>query len=328
MERSSQALVASVVSAVAISFGIAPSLITASRPSAWRGGCIPHRGPRMEAPVSSAFVGCGQFWSMTLRPGPPSRTSRPGPPSRMSSPSRPNRVSLPSPPMSRSSPAPPSSVSTVELAGTWCGVEDVVAVARVDRERVARRIGAGDVHGRRQAADTRLAASAGDFDRVVTVGAGDGHVVDDAVAGAAADGGEVDVVWAHVRAAEVVDGHLVGAAEGVEVDDLDVFGVHRDLAGVTEEREPLSVRREGDFSPPASVEQHRVAALPALDRVAALAGIPAKRVFVVAEAGGVVALAADDRVVVVAALERLGAESAVQRVVAVAGRRSSCGSSR
>ena len=47
-------------------------------------------GPPNGGPSLDALVRCGQSCSITLRPGPPSRTSWPGPPTRMSSPSRPN----------------------------------------------------------------------------------------------------------------------------------------------------------------------------------------------------------------------------------------------
>ena len=51
---------------------------------------------------------------------------------------------------------------------------------------------------------------------------------------------------ADVGAAQVVDGDEVGAAEGVEVDPLDAGGVHRDVAGIAEELEPVSVRGQVD----------------------------------------------------------------------------------
>ena len=66
----------------------------------------------------------------------------------------------------------------------------------------------------------------------------------------------------------------------------------------------------------AAVEQHRVGAVLALDRVAAVAGIPLERVVSGSEQCGVVALVAVDEVVAVAAQQDVGAVAAEERVVA------------
>src|SRR4030095_2953204 len=108
----------------------------------------------------------------------------------------------------------------------------VVAVQSVDGELVARfrvldrheRLEAGDCDGRRVS---------GDVDRVGAVRPLHHHLVDRVVAQAAAGGiALVDVDPGDVGAAQVVDGDQVGRAEGVEVDLLDIVGVHRDVADV------------------------------------------------------------------------------------------------
>ena len=65
-----------------------------------------------------------------------------------------------------------------------------------------------------------------------------------------------------------------------------------------------------------AVEQHRVGAVLALDRVAAVARIPLEDVVAGAEEGDVVALLAVDEVVAVAAEQQVGAVAAEERVVA------------
>jgi len=89
-------------------------------------------------------------------------------------------------------------------------------------------------------------------------------------------------------------------------------GVHRDLPLRPDERQPPLVGAHRDVLVPAgTVEHHRVAAILALDHVAAVAVIPDEGVVPVAERGGVGAFAANHRVVAVAALEPLVARPAV-----------------
>ncbi len=151
------------------------------------------------------------------------------------------------------------------------------------------------------------------------VGAVDDDAVGRAVAGGPAEGaGEVDVHVGDVGSGEVVDGDDVGAAEGVEVDPLDAGGVHRDVAGVAEEREPVSVGGQVDvLGDVGAVEEHRVGAVLAFDRVAAVARIPDERVVAGTQQGQVVAAVAVDRVVPVAAEQRLAPRTAGDRVVSV-----------
>src|SRR5205807_7679041 len=99
-----------------------------------------------------------------------------------------------------------------------------------------------------------------DLDRVVACGGVDDDAVGLAVAGGAAEGaGEVDVHAADVGDSEVVDGDEVGAAEGVEVDQLDAVRVHRDAGDVAGESEPVAVRRQPDLlGDVGAVEEHLV----------------------------------------------------------------------
>ena len=126
-------------------------------------------------------------------------------------------------------------------------------------------------------------------------------------------GGHVD----DVGPGQVVDGEVVGAAEGLGVDRLDVVQVHRDVADVAGEPHPAAVG--GDVHAlvdVAAVERHRVGAVLALDDVAAVAGIPLERVVAGSEQRDVVALVAVDEVVAVAAEQDVGAVAAEERVVA------------
>src|SRR5207248_11206594 len=156
--------------------------------------------------------------------------------------------------------------------------------------------------------------------RVVAVGAVDDNTVGLAVAGGGAEGGcEVDRYVLDVGAGEVVDGHEVGAAEGVDVDQLHAGRVHRDVALSAEELEAVSVRQQVNLLGSAgTVEDHRVDALLALDDVAAVARIPDEGVFAGAQEREIVAAIAVDRVVAVAAAQRLDAFAAGDRVVSSA----------
>ncbi len=128
---------------------------------------------------------------------------------------------------------------------------------------------------------------------------------------------QVDVDLGDVGAGQVVDGDGVGAAEGVEVDRLDVVEVHDDVADVAGEPDPLAVGRDVDLLVDVgAVEEHRVGAVLALDRVAAVARIPLEHVVAGAQQGRVVALLAVDEVVAVAAEQHVGAVAAEDRVVA------------
>ncbi len=158
-------------------------------------------------------------------------------------------------------------------------------------------------------------------DVVRVVRAVDRDRVGRAVARAAADRGlEVERDGLEVGPGRVVEDHAVGTAERLDVDDLDVVQVHRDVGGVAEEPDSLAVGRDVEVLGRAGPdEQERVGAvvgavLP-LDEVAAVARVPAERVVAGSEEAAVVAAVAVDRVVTLAAEQQLGAVAAVDRVV-------------
>ena len=93
--------------------------------------------------------------------------------------------------------------------------------------------------------------------------------------------------------------------------------VHRDVADIAEEPHAIAVRRDVDvLADVGAIEQQRVGAGPAFDRVTAVARIPDERVVAGAEVRHVVATAAGDEVVAVAADQRVVAITAGDRVVA------------
>ena len=118
----------------------------------------------------------------------------------------------------------------------------------------------------------------------------------------AAGHSQVGVDLGHVGAGQVVDDDGVGAAESVEVDGLDVVEVHRDVGDVAEEPHPPAVGGDVDaLGDVGAVEQHRVAAGLALERVVVVARVPHERVVAGAHQRHVVAVAAVDQVVALAA---------------------------
>ena len=144
-------------------------------------------------------------------------------------------------------------------------------------------------------------------ERVVALGAVDRDRVGRAVA-AAVGPAQVEVDPRHVGAAQVADDDVVGAAQGPEVDALDVVEVHRDVGHVAGEADPPAVGRDVDvLGDVGAEEEHRVGAVLALDRVVAVARVPLEDVVAGADEGHVVAVVADDEVVAVAAEEHVGA---------------------
>ena len=125
---------------------------------------------------------------------------------------------------------------------------------------------------------------------------------------------QVGVDLGHVGPGKVVDDDRVGATEGVEVDGFDVVEVHRDVGDVAEEPHPPAVGGDVDvLGDVGAVEEHRVAAGLALERVVVVARVPDERVVARAHQCHVVAVAADDQVVTLAAEQVVGAEPAVLR---------------
>src|SRR5262249_56049061 len=102
-----------------------------------------------------------------------------------------------------------------------------------------------------------------------------------------------------------------------ELNGLDVGEIHADAADVAGKERMGAVCSDVDvLRDVGAVEHQGVAAGPAVDAVAAVAGIPDERVVAVAELGGVVAAPADDEVTAVAADERVVALAAGDGVVA------------
>ena len=97
-------------------------------------------------------------------------------------------------------------------------------------------------------------------------------------------GGKVGADGTQIGGGEVVDVEPVGAAEGGDVDLIDVVEVHDDAADVA--REPHAPAAGGDVEllvGAGAVERHRVLAGLALDRVAAVARVPDEAVIVRAQ---------------------------------------------
>src|SRR5687768_9243151 len=189
-------------------------------------------------------------------PSPPSRTSVPGPPISTSSSSPPSSTSLPSPPMSTSAPKPPSAVNWMAFSQPVIG-----------------RFRPGDVDLGREAQHRGPGRVADGQDDVVVVRAHDDDVVRLRVA-RPAGGGKVEVRLDEVRPAEVVDHDRVGAAQGVEVDRLDLVQVHRHVGNVAEEPHPVPDGGDADvLADVGAVEGHAVEPSLALQRVVVIARI-------------------------------------------------------
>ena len=116
---------------------------------------------------------------------------------------------------------------------------------------------------------------------------------------------------------QIVDGDVVRAAQGVDVDGLDIVNVHDDAADVAGEQNAATVGRDLEaLVRGAAVEQQGVDAVLTLDHVAAVARIPLEHVVAGAEQGSIVALVAVDEVVAVAAEKEIGPVAAEDGVVA------------
>ena len=144
----------------------------------------------------------------------------------------------------------------------------------------------------------------------------DGDRVGRAVA-AAVRAAQVDVDPLDVRAAEVADRDVVGAAERAEFDALDIVQVHGDVRDIAEEQRASAVGDDVDvLGGVRAEEQQHVGAVLALDRVVAVARVPLEHVVAGAEERDVVAVVAEHEVVAVAAEDRVGALAAEEGVIA------------
>src|SRR5262249_14011152 len=148
--------------------------------------------------------------------------------------------------------------------------------ACVHNELVVGPFGTLDGDCGRQPGHGEAVSAAGDLDVVGVVGAVDDYSIGLAVADAAARGRrQVEVDLSYIRVGQVVDGDVVGAAQGGEVDLLDAVEVHSHVADVAEEAHSLAVG--GDIDVLVDVgpdEAHRIVAALAFDHVAAVARVP------------------------------------------------------
>src|SRR5262249_14914800 len=108
------------------------------------------------------------------------------------------------------------------------GVDRVAAATGTDREDVSG-LSIADVDLRGQPYHLHTGAGTGDGDLVVAVGAVDDHLIDGAVAAAAARA-KVDGNLLDVGGGKIVDRDVVGAAQGPELDLLHIVEVHDHVA--------------------------------------------------------------------------------------------------
>ncbi len=200
------------------------------------------------------------------------------------------------------------------------GVDDVVTTEPVDDEVVGR-IKAGDGHRGGQAGHRDHAVVVGDGDHIVAAGGVDDDGIRLAIARAAARRrSQIDRDLVHIGAGQVVDRDGVGAAQGVELDVLDAMKVHGDVADIAEQANPVAIGRDVDvLVDVGAIEQQRVGAGLAFDRVAAVARVPDERVIALAEERHVVAATANHQVIAAAAGQRVVAVTAVQHEIDMAG---------
>src|SRR5262249_18724001 len=133
-------------------------------------------------------------------------------------------------------------------SGQAGGLHHVVTSQGVDRQPVVGRLGAGDVHLGSQPQDGNPVLVPGDLNHVVAVGPLDDDRIGCVVADPAARGPrQIEVDLADAGAGQVVDGDGVGAALGVEVDDLDAVEVHRHVGDIAGEADAAAVGGDVDL---------------------------------------------------------------------------------
>src|SRR5262249_23547666 len=150
------------------------------------------------------------------------------------------------------------------------------AAEGVDRQLVARRLGAFDEHEGEEVhngADARTVTRGQELDVVVALCAVDDDRVGLAVVAA---GGvvEIQVDRGKAAAGQAVHDDGVGATQGVDIDHLEVVEVHRDAVDVAGKPDQAAVGRDTEvFRGVRAIEYHRVGALLPVDGVAAVAGV-------------------------------------------------------
>ena len=214
-------------------------------------------------------------------------------------------------------PRPPFSVSAILPASRRAGVDDVVAAVAVDGELVGR-VGGEQAGLRLQAATTIAPPSAATVIDVGALRAVDRHAVGRTVAGGAAGRRARSILTCVTSVPLRSPTTMLSAPPSAwksmrstslrSIVTLATSRVNRACAAVGENVDVL-----GDVR---AVEQHRVDAVPAIDRVVAVARVPLEQVVAGAHQRNVVALVAVDEVVAVAADQRVGAVAAEDGVVA------------
>ena len=149
-------------------------------------------------------------------------------------------------------------------------VDDVVAVGRIDDDRVGRRVAGG----------------------------------------AADRSGEVDVDRGDVGAREIVDHHRVDVAERGDVDLFDVVQVHHDVAEVAREAHPAAIGRDVEDLAPLLPLKRSVSVPSCPSTVSLPSPVPLEDVVAGAQERDIVALIAVDEVMAVATEQRIGAVAA------------------
>ena len=275
-----------------------------------------HPCPSPSCPSTTSLPSPGSHVKLSS-PEPRNATSLPWLPSTLSLSEPPSSWSIPAPPSSESFPDPPSTVSLIADAASPEASTSSLPPS-VLTSSVSLRLGVGDVHERRQSVDGRAAVRPGDHDALFGVAAVERDRVCLSVPDGAAEGDrEVDVELVDVRGREVVHHGVVRTAERSQVDPLGVVDVHHDVAEVAEEPQPVAVGRGVEVLRPARpVEDERVEASLAFDRVAAVARVPGEAVVAEAQERDVVAAVPVGAVAPGTAAERLHAGSPDEVVVA------------
>ncbi len=176
---------------------------------------------------------------------------------------------------------PPFSVRWKRLDAASPEALDQVGAARdVDRQRVVGRLGAQDVErhaGVRTETDPALP------ERFMTSTPTVPFTVSASAAPSPSPLTPRSMLTNAISVRQVIHRRRVRAAERVQVERLDVVGVHDDVPDVAREEQPSAVRRgREDLRARRAVEVERVATVLALDDVAAVAGIPDEGVVVLA----------------------------------------------
>ena len=126
--------------------------------------------------------------------------------------------------------------------GARRGVDHIIAAEGRNAQQIPR-LEVVDHDLRGQAVDHTRAILKRERDRVVAIRAVGQDRVGLTIAGRAAErAGEIDRDLGHVGAGKVADRNLVGAAERMKLDRLDVVRVHRDRGDVADEAHPSAVR--------------------------------------------------------------------------------------